>query len=280
MSRRLIVNADDFGESEAVNRAVIRAHTQGIVTSTSLIVTGAAFEDAVARAREHPTLAVGLHVTLVHGRPCLPPEAVALLVTPERRLPLNATVAGLRWFLDRRAWAQIREEIWCQVDRFLSTGLTMDHLDGHLHFHVHPAVMFTLIEVAREIGVPRVRLPWEPWWRSLPLDTANLATKLAYAFIFTAVAWYYRPRLRAAGIRFPDAVFGVLQTGHMVETYWLRLLECLPPGISEAYTHPRLDTVSGLAELHALTSPRVRQRVEQLGIQLTTYGEAFQVTSD
>ncbi len=269
--RYLIVNADDFGASPAVNAAIIRAHRAGIVTSASLMVTGPAFADAVALAREHPTLRVGLHVTLVLGRSCLPRERIPLLVDAAGRFPNNATLAGLRWFLDPRAREQIRREVWAQVERFQATGLPLDHLNAHLHFHVHPVVMNVLIEVARTLNVRRLRLPWEPWWRTLPLDPHPLTTKVGYALVFSLFAWVYRSRLVDADIFFPQAVFGVLQTGALNEGYLLRLIDRLPPGVSELYAHPRLDTPAGLGELHALTSPRVRERLAARGVRLTTY---------
>ncbi len=273
-TRRLIVNADDFGENGAVNAAIIAAHERGIVTSASLIVTGEGFEEAVTLAQSHPDLRVGLHVVLVHGRPCLPPEAIPDLVTAQGTLPYNAPAAGLRWFFTPRVQDQIRREVWAQVERFLSTGLEMDHLNAHLHFHVQPVVFPVLLDVAQAIGVKRMRLPWEPWWISLRLDASDLLTKVGYVLAFGVLSRFYRPRLRAAGIFFPDAVFGLLQTGRVSEHYLLRLIERLPPGIHEFYAHPRLDTVAGVRELHALVSPRVRAALEARGIHRTTYTES------
>ena len=276
MLRRLIVNADDFGENAAVNAAIIAAHNKGIVTSASLMVTEEGFDQAVDLARTHPTLRVGLHVVLVHGHPCLPPEEIPDLVTAAGTLPYNAAAAGLRWFFSPRVQEQMRREVWAQVERFLSTGLEMDHLDAHLHFHVQPAVFPILLEVAEQVGVKRIRLPWEPWWLALRVDASHLPTKLGYALAFGMLSRLYRPRLRAAGIFFPDAVFGVLQTGHISEHYLIRLVGHLPPGTCEFYAHPRLDTTDGLREFHALISPRVRQAIIKQGVQLTTYTEAEQ----
>ncbi len=270
--RLLIVNADDFGESRAVNEAILRAHVEGIVTSASLMVTGEAAAEAVALARRHPRLRVGLHVTLALERPCLPPETVPRLVGPDGRLPRNATLAGLRWFLDPRARAQLRREVRAQVEAFRRTGLPLDHLNGHLHLHLHPVVWRELAAVARRTGAG-LRLPWEPWRRTLPLDRRFLARKVGYILTFGLLARVYRPGLERAGILAPRAVFGLLQTGHLNEAYLLALLERLPPGLSELYAHPRLDTPAGRAELAALTSPRVRERLQALGIRLTTYGE-------
>ncbi len=271
---RLIVNADDFGENAAVNAAIIAAHERGIVTSTSLMVTGEGFEEAVDLARSHPGLAVGLHVVLVHGRPALPAEEIPDLITAAGAFSYDAPMTGVRWFLTPRVRDQIRREIRAQAERFLQTGLPMDHIDAHLHFHVQPAVFSALLEVAEEIGVKRMRLPWEPWPLALSLDASNLLTKVGYALAFGLLARLYRPRLRAAGVFFADAVFGVLQTGRISEEYLVRLIGRLPPGTYEFYAHPRLDSTAGLRELHALISPRVREAITTRGIRLTTYTEA------
>ncbi len=273
--KHLIVNADDFGENSATNAAIILAHEKGIVTSASLIVTGGAVAEAVDLAREHPNLRVGLHVVLVHGKPALSPQEIPGLIEANGRFPENAPLAGLRWYCARSAREQIRREIWAQVERFQQTGLPLDHINAHLHFHVHPAVFDVLMEVAEQTGVRRIRLPWEPWWISLRIDASHLLRKVGYIFAFGLLARVYRPRLRAAGIFFPGAVFGILQTGEISEHYLVHLLHHLPHGVSELYAHPRLDTTAGLKELHALTSPRVREVMAARNIRLTTYTEAF-----
>ncbi len=270
----LIVNADDFGENEAVNRAIIDAYRRGIVTSTSLMVTGDAVEDALEQARSHPGLRVGLHVVLMLGRPCLPPADIPALVTPAGTFPTDAMSAGLRWFLSLAAREQIRREVWAQVACFQRTGLPLDHLDAHLHFHIHPAVFDVLMEVMNEVGVRRLRLPVEPWRISLPLDARHLGRKVGYIIAFGLLARVYRRRLREGRVFCPQAVFGLLQTGDISETYLLRLIPRLPAGVVEFYAHPRYDTAAGLRELHALVSPRVRAAVERRDILLTTYDEA------
>lgn len=268
----LIVNADDFGESAAVNEAVAAAHRDGIVTSASLMVTGAAFEEAVELARSHPGLRVGLHLVLIGGRPCLPPGRIPELVEPSGRFPADPVKAGLRWWRRPAAREQLRAEIYAQADRFIRTGLTLDHLNSHLHFHVHPAVFSAVLEVAEALGVRQVRLPVEPWL-SLRVDPSRPGQKLVYALIFGMFGRLYRPRLQARGFVVLDGVFGLFQTGRIDEKYLLDLLRVLPPGRFELYTHPRFDTPQGRAELAALVSPEVRKLVAERGIALTTYGE-------
>lgn len=277
MPVQLIVNADDFGETAAVNAAVVLAHRQGLVTSASLMVTGDAWEQAVALARAHPRLRVGLHVVLLYGRPCLPPEQVPLLVGPNGEFPRNPLLASLRWFFLPAAREQVRREVWAQVERFQQTGLPLDHLNAHLHFHVHPVVCDVLLEVAERVGVRGVRLPAEPWRVSLPLDRRHLSRKLGYVVTFGLLARFYRPRFAARGVVHADGVFGLLQTGEVDAAYLERLMERLPDGAYELYMHPRLDTAGGLRELEALLSPRVRAAAERRGVRFTTYTDLAKV---
>lgn len=269
---RLVVNGDDFGDSPAVNAAVVAAHRAGIVTSGSLMVTGGAFEEAVELARSTPTLRVGLHLVLIGGRPCLPPDRVPDLVDRNGRLPDNPVAAGASWWVRRSAREQLRAEIFAQVDRFVKTGLPLDHLNGHLHFHVHPTVFPLVLAASEAVGVRRIRLPVEPWF-SLRLDPSGFGRKVAYALIFGLFGRFYRPRLRERGFLVPDGVFGLFQTGRLTEPYLLRLLELLPAGRYELYGHPRFDTPAGQTEFEALTSPRVREVIARRGISLTTYTE-------
>lgn len=248
------------------------AHRDGVVTSASLMVTGAAFEGAVELARSHPTLRVGLHLVLIGGRPCLPPGRIPELVEPSGRFPTDPVKAGLCWWRRPAAREQLRAEIYAQADRFVRTGLTLDHLNSHLHFHVHPTVFSAVLEVAEALGVRQVRLPVEPWF-SLRVDRSRPMRKLVYALIFGVLGRLYRPRLQARGFVVLDGVFGLFQTGRIDEKYLLDLLRVLPPGRFELYTHPRFDTPQGRAEFAALVSPEVRKLVAERGIALTTYGE-------
>ncbi len=270
--RRLVVNADDFGESAEVNAAVVAAHREGIITSASLMVTGAAFAEAVELARSHPTLKVGLHLVLIGGRPCLPPGRIPELVEASGSFPRDPVKAGVRWWLRRAARDQLRAEVYAQAERFIRTGLTLDHLNSHLHFHVHPTVFAAVLEVAEALGVRQVRLPAEPWF-SLRVDRSRPGRKLLYALVFGLFGRLYRPRLQARGFVVLDGVLGLFQTGRLNESYLLRLLKALPPGRFELYAHPRFDTPQGRAEFEALVSPKIRRLIAERGIILTTYGE-------
>ena len=145
-ARRLIVNADDFGRSPSINEAVIRAHREGILTSASLMVNEPAFEEAAVLARQNPRLAVGLHLTLVCGHSTRPPESIRGLVNAAGEFSRSPVMAGFRYFAQRSLRPQLREEIRAQFRKFGGVGVPLDHLNGHLHIHLHPTVLKILLK--------------------------------------------------------------------------------------------------------------------------------------
>lgn len=267
--RRLIVNADDFGRSSSINQAVVRAHREGILTSASLMVNEPAFNEAVALARENPRLGVGLHLTLLCGQAALPPTQIPGLVDARGRFSDSPVATGFRYFADRRLRSQLREEIRAQFDRFHATGLPLDHVNGHLHLHLHPTVLGFLVEEARELGIRRLRLTRDPFWLNARLADGRRASRVTHALIFHWLAARARRRLAGLGVRHTARVFGLLQNGRVDEAFVLRLLPRLPAGDSELYSHPSLDQFGH--EFAALVSPRVKAQIEALGIRLIRY---------
>jgi hopanoid biosynthesis associated protein HpnK len=267
--RRLIVNADDFGRSASINQAVIRAHREGILTTASLMVNEPACEEAVAIARQNPKLGVGLHLTLIHGHSALPPESIPGLVNGRKEFTNNPASAGFRYFFQRSLRAQLRQEIHAQFKRFLATGLPLDHVNGHLHLHLHPTVLRILMEDAAQLGIQRLRLTFDPFRLNLRLASGHLAYRALHAVIFHCLSARARPVLRARGLRHTSAVFGLLQNARVDEAYVSGLLAHLPAGDSELYSHPSLDEFRN--EFDALISPRVRAQVETFGIKLIRY---------
>lgn len=268
-ARRLIVNADDFGASRSINEAVIRAHQEGILTSASLMVNESACGEAVARAREHPQLGVGLHLALSHGHAALPQEKIPGLVDARGEFSAKAEATGFRYFMRRELRPQIRAEIRAQFAAFKATGLTLDHVNGHLHFHLHPTVFRILMEEAEALGIRRMRLTREPFWMDVPLASGQRLYRSMHAMIYFCLSRYARSALRRKKIRHTQRVFGLLQNARVTESYILQLLPILPPGDSELYSHPSLDEFRH--EFQALTSPRVKAAVKESGITLIRY---------
>lgn len=278
--RRLAVTADDFGFSHGVNEAILRAHRDGVVTSTSLMVTGDAAEEAVALAKENPSLAVGLHLVVVAGRSALPASEIPALVDAQGLFPVGPVRSGLRYQFRSDARAQLRREIRAQLLRFRETGLALSHVDGHLHMHLHPFVLSCLVELAGEFGIRTIRLPGEELSWNLAFELRAAPRKLLWAGIFSRLRRHGESRLTAAGIASSDRVYGLLQTGRMTEEYWLDLVPRLTAQSVEIYCHPDSsipdepgDLRSGLpgagaAELAAVLSPRVREAIARAGFTL------------
>lgn len=267
--RRLILNADDFGRSRSINAAVIRAHREGVLTTASLMVNEPDYVEAVALAKENPKLGVGLHLALLSGRSALPPEKIPGLVNARGEFSDNPVGAGFRYFANRNLREQLRAEIHAQFDRFCATGLPLDHVNGHLHLHLHPTVFSILMQDAKALGLQRMRLTREPFWLDAPLAHGRRLYRAGHAAIYLVLAWLAQSRFRRHHIRHTQHVFGLLENDRVDEAYVLKLLAVLPPGDSELYSHPSLDKFKH--EFDALVSPRVKALIEKRGIQLIRY---------
>jgi len=267
--RRLIVNADDFGRSASINRAVIEAHQRGILTSASLMVNESACDEAVELARKNPKLGVGLHLTLLCGRSALPQARIPGLVNSANEFTNNSVEAGLKYFFKTGLRDQLRSEIHAQFGRFKKTGLPLDHVNGHLHLHLHPVIFKILMQDAGELGITKLRLTADPLWLNLQLGQGHLFYRLSHALVFNGLVLNARPAIRRANLKHTHRVFGLLQNARVTADYVERLVAQLPPGDSELYSHPSLDEFRH--EFDALLSPRVRSQIEARAIELIRY---------
>jgi len=280
MQRHLIVTADDFGLHETVNEAVERASRGGILTAASLMVAGPAAADAVRRARRLPNLRVGLHIVLADGLSSLPHQQIPSITDADGRMGEDMFFRGVRYFASGAARRQLEMEIRAQFRAFARTGLPLDHVNAHKHFHLHPTILGILLRVAREFGARAMRVPDEPFWfaaRSGRWDAAAGGTLL--------VPWLMlmKHRLRAAGIFHNDSVFGMAGSGSMDEEKLLAILARLPQGVTEIYLHPAtasgaavapsMDTYRHADELAGLLSARVRDTIAALNVRRGGYGD-------
>lgn len=262
----------------AVNDAVEQAHRNGILTAASLMVGAPAVADAVARARAMPELGVGLHLVLVDGRPVLPPDAVPDLVDEAGWFRSNMALAGVN-FLRPRVRRQLSAEIAAQFEAFAATGLALDHVNAHKHFHLHPVVASVLLEIGPRFQMRAVRAPVEPGAVLARVEAGAIPVQARLAGVY---ARQLAARLRRAGLRVPDAVFGLRWTGHLRAKRLARLVACLPDGLVEIYAHPATrDDFAGhapgaehRAELAALVDARVRAAVVASGARLTSFAAA------
>ena len=273
--RRLIVTADDFGASREVNEAVEQAHRGGILTAASLMVAGEAAADAVERARRLPSLGVGLHVVLVEGRPVLPPERLPALVDTTGAFRTDMARAGLTIFASPAARRQLRAEIEAQFAAFAATGLPLDHVNAHKHFHLHPTIAATILAVGRRYGMKAVRAPVELAAPLRAIDGTRTGPRIE-----TLWAKLVRRRMRRAGMIVPDQVFGLAWSGAMTAGRVRGLLDRLPDGLTELYTHPATAPWPGSApgydcpgELAALTDALAQAAIARNSIALGRFAD-------
>jgi hopanoid biosynthesis associated protein HpnK len=232
--RVLTFTADDFGLSEAVNEGIERAHREGVLNAASLMVAGAAAEDAVRRAKRLPGLRVGLHLVVIEGPAVLPPDQIPGLVDASGQFPSDQLRLGVNYFCRAEIRRQLAAEIRAQFAAFAATGLTLGHADAHKHMHLHPTVGRLLIQIGREFGLSRVRVPAEP----PAIMRACGASPSIGAYVLHAWTRILRQQIARAGMSAPDAVFGLAWTGAFTETRLRGLLPLLPDGDIELYFHP------------------------------------------
>ncbi|BAU14146.1 YdjC-like protein [Leptolyngbya sp. NIES-3755] len=276
-NRRLVrINGDDFGFSTGVNQAIVTAHQKGVLTSTSLMITGDAVEDAIELAKANPSLAVGLHLVLGMGRSVLSPEQIPNLVNAQGRFIDDPAQAGLNYQFNAKARQELPLEIRAQLEKFRQTGLKLSHVDGHLHLHSHPIVLKHLVDLATEFEIPEIRLPSEELKIALAIDASGRVAKTVGSVVFTGLRRYGETLLKNHRIQFADRVYGLLQTGRITESYLLELIPRITANVVEIYSHPAIAVPGepsnaplnlGFAELEALLSDRVRDALEQHGFE-------------
>ena len=281
MSKFLIVNGDDFGSCRAVNKGIQLAYEKGILTSTSLMAGGKAFDEAVEIAKDHPNMGVGIHLTLVLGRAVLPAKKIKGLVNREGNFTNNPVLGGMRYFFSKSLQSTISIEIEAQIEKFLNTGLKPTHVDGHLNIHLHPTVLDLLLPVLDKYNIRAMRVPKENLMLHLRFNKNRFLSIAVHAVIFSLLSQRAKVLLCHKHIRFPDQTFGLLQSGSMTQDFLETVLPQLPDGVTEMGFHvakgevDKEASVSGYRygeELSALMDPEIKELVKQNGIQLINYG--------
>ena len=231
------------------------------------MVTGAAVDDAVARARRLPSLRVGLHLVLVDGTPVLAPERIPDLVDAHGKLRSDLATAGVSIFLRPSVRRQLAAEIEAQFRAYRATGLPLDHVNAHHHFHLHPTICGQMLDIGRRYGMSAVRVPWEA-----PRILDRIEPRSGHRRPRLAAPWtaLLRRRVRRHGLTAPDRVFGLTWSGAMTEERIAGVLQHLPDGLTEIYSHPATaDSFAGAArgyryrdELAALMAPDIKKLLQ------------------
>lgn len=260
-----------------MNEAVERGHREGILTAASLMVTGRAMADAVARARAMPGLGVGLHLVLVEGRPALPAGSVPDLVDRDGRFRTDMARMGVDIFFRPAVRRQLAAEIEAQFARFAETGLPLDHVNAHKHYHLHPTIASLILKIGARHGMKAARAPIEP--RAL---LRRIEPGAASGFDIAAPwARLVRRRFVRHGLTVPDRVFGLAWSGAMEAGRLAGLIAGLPEGLSEIYLHPATsNSWPGRAphyrytdELAALLDGSTRNKIRERGVKLGRFAD-------
>lgn len=280
---RLIVNADDFGLTSSVNRAIALANQQGVVTSATIMANSRAFQDAVDLAMKQPRLKTGCHVVLIDGEP-LTANAITLTDSSTRfRSSLKAFAgAAVR---KQIASDEIQHEAEAQIRKIQSKGLKVTHVDSHKHTHMFPHVLRPVLRAAKACGVLAVRNPFEPgrcWPKPVLFGTTAMWLRSATVACFGIFAGAFRKAIQEEGMFTTDGTVGIVATGKLDLNVLLATLEALPEGTWELVCHPGYSDADLQAtgtrliksreiELEALTSPEVRGHISRRGISLISY---------
>lgn len=254
-----------------------QAHKNGILTAASLMVSGAAADNAVCRARAMPRLRVGLHLVLVDGKPILPAAQVPDLVDADGNFRNDMARAGAAMFFRSAVRRQLEAEMEAQFAAFVAAGLALDHVNAHKHFHLHPTIAGVLAKLARKHGARGARVPLEPQEILIQIEPTRVNTAVALTIPF---ARRLRSHFARAGIAAPDQVFGLAWSGAMRADRLAGLLNHLPGGLTEIYMHPATGAYPGSApgydyagELAALTDPRMAGLIKAQDIRLGGFGD-------
>jgi hopanoid biosynthesis associated protein HpnK len=289
--RRLIVNADDFGLTPGIDRAIMEAHTGGVVSSATLMANGSAFDDAVRAARSAPKLSVGCHVVLVDGMPVLPPQNVDTLVAIRSAEP-DKFFSSLSAFAARAMLGgfdrdQLVAEVTAQIQKLQAAGIQVTHLDTHKHAHLFPEILSALLRAARICGVRAIRNPIVPVkampkkiWKS----RRDLWKRYGQVRVLHTFSGQFHQRTKRAGLLTPDGVIGVVETGSFESSLLRQTLASLPEGTWELVCHPGYNDADLRAvptrlrdsreeELRLLTSPELREFLDQEKIRVISYRE-------
>jgi chitin disaccharide deacetylase len=240
MPARLILNADDFGLTRGINRAIGELNAAGVLTSTTLMANGAAFDDAVDVVRAHPALGVGCHIVLTDGVPVSPPESIPSLLGGDGK-SFRASLLDFLQALLRGAISEddVAREALAQIQKLQRAGIDVTHLDTHKHTHLFPTIARPLLHVAERTSIGAIRNPFEPSW-SLALDHGSSIRRLGVKLIsrlrprFDAV-----PQIRNARVQTTDGTVAISATGELNSATLAEVLHALPPtGTYELCCHP------------------------------------------
>ena len=241
--KQLIVNADDFGLHPLINEGIIKGHQEGFITSTSLMPSAPCWQEAVRLAKENPRLGIGVHLTLVGGVPSvLPKEKVSSLLDDDGLFLPDYVAFAKRYYSGAVKRSELEAELRAQLERALSCGVNITHIDSHQHTHVLPGINSLVLKLSNEYNIIRVRIPKEGYLFTGGFQTGvgRLIGRSGLSFCADMAAL----RADSLGLRHPQHFYGMLAGGHLNAQLIANILRQLPEGVSEIMTHPGLDSAA------------------------------------
>lgn len=282
--RRLIVNADDFGLTPGVNRAIVEAHQHGIVTSTTLMANSLAFEEAARLAKADSQWSVGCHVVLLDGQALIAPSRVSTLLATKNGQEFRDGVAGfaLRALSGRIDSDQVEAETTAQIRKLQANGVAVSHVDTHKHTHMFPPALHGILRAARTCGITAIRNPFEVVAANFARAQRGLWKRYAQVKTLRGLAGGFRRAVSKAGLKTPDGTLGIVATGHLNPDLFRNIADHMPEGTWEFVCHPGYvdEDLDGVRtrlrrqreeELAVLTSADARNALERRGIELISY---------
>lgn len=275
--KRLIINADDFGRHELINQAVEKGVTEGCLRSATLMPGGKAFESAVAVARRHEALGVGIHFTLVNGYPILPPQEIPSLVTAEGVFFDDYTVLVKNFLSGRVNLEEVRAELAAQLNKLEGAGLKLTHADSHQHMHTLPGIIDIVLALSKASGIKALRTPRTPLFSGEFGGLGQLIGRLGLGSLACLAAW----KAERKGLATTEHFAGIVAGEAVSEAYLLDFIRQLQPGTTEVMMHPGLDNRVLIpecawehdfeAELAAIVSPAVRELAVSEQVEITNF---------
>ncbi len=281
--KKLIINADDFGLSRSVNRGIITAHRKGVVTSATIMVNTPGFSEAVSRAKENPSLGVGVHLNLYRGKPLSNPASIPSLVCRDGNFFASSKLVK-KIYLKKINPKEVQRELKAQIVKVRESGIAITHLDSEKHFHIFPIISSVVIKLADYFNIRKIRLPDEKWQ---PRNLGDLFSLQFYKKQYLAHrAGILRSLFQKQGIKHVDQFYGTMYTSKVSLGSFLEILDRVKHGISELMVHPgfvdqelreifqRMNyslLSSREQELKVLLNPEIVSRIRRLGIELINY---------
>ncbi|MGM9583037.1 MAG: ChbG/HpnK family deacetylase [Phascolarctobacterium sp.] len=280
--KRLIVNADDFGLHTLINQGIIKGHREGFITSTSIMPSANAYEEAVALAKENPQLGIGIHLTLVGGvKSVLPKSKVSSLVDAQGLFLPDYVAFAKRLYTGGVKASELEAELRAQIEKALASGLNITHIDSHQHTHVLPGINGLVRKLCNEYNIKRERIPKEGYTFTGGFQ-AGFGRKIGRAGL-SFCADLAAISANSSGIKHPDYFFGMLAGGHLTAELVGNIIRQLPEGVSEIMTHPGLKTAplaklfdwtyTWETELESYLSEENKELLKQYNVQLINFGD-------